>query len=65
MENWHGTTILAVRKGGKVVIAGDGQVSIGQTIVKQSAKKVRPLSKGGVIGGFAGQLRTHLHYLIA
>ena len=54
MENWHGTTILAVRKGGQVVIAGDGQVSIGQTIVKSTAKKVRPLSKGGVIGGFAG-----------
>src|ERR1700745_3374557 len=51
---WHGTTILTVRKGGKVVIGGDGQVSIGQTVIKQNAKKVRPLGKGGVIGGFAG-----------
>src|SRR5712671_2745359 len=53
-EPWHGTTILTVRKGGKVVIAGDGQVTVGQTVIKQNAKKVRPLGKGGVIGGFAG-----------
>ena len=52
--SWHGTTILTVRKGGKVVIAGDGQVTIGQTIVKANAKKVRRLGKGDVIGGFAG-----------
>src|ERR1017187_10004870 len=51
---WHGTTILTVRKGGTVVIGGDGQVSIGQTIVKSNAKKVRRLGKGDVIGGFAG-----------
>jgi len=51
---WHGTTILTVRKGGSVVIGGDGQVSIGQTIVKSNAKKVRRLGKGEVIGGFAG-----------
>jgi ATP-dependent HslUV protease subunit HslV len=51
---WHGTTILTVRKGGKVVIAGDGQVTVGQTVIKQNAKKVRPIGKGGVIGGFAG-----------
>jgi ATP-dependent HslUV protease, peptidase subunit HslV len=51
---WHGTTILTVRKGGKVAIGGDGQVSIGQTIVKANAKKVRRLGKGEVIGGFAG-----------
>ncbi len=51
---WHGTTILTVRKGGSVVIGGDGQVSIGQTIVKANAKKVRRLGKGEVIGGFAG-----------
>ena len=55
---WHGTTILTVRKGSSVVIGGDGQVSIGQTIVKANAKKVRRLGKGqgkdGVIGGFAG-----------
>ena len=51
---WHGTTILTVRKGGTVAIGGDGQVSIGQTIVKANAKKVRRLGKGDVIGGFAG-----------
>jgi ATP-dependent HslUV protease subunit HslV len=53
-ESWHGTTILTVRKGGKVVIAGDGQVTVGQTVIKQNAKKVRPIGKAGVIGGFAG-----------
>ena len=51
---WHGTTILCVRKGGKVVIAGDGQVSAGGTILKGNAKKVRPLAGGQVIAGFAG-----------
>ncbi len=51
---WHGTTILTVRKGGKVVIAGDGQVSLGQTVIKGNAKKVRPLGGGQVIAGFAG-----------
>ncbi len=53
-ESWHGTTIVTVRKNGKVVIAGDGQVSVGQTVIKHNAKKVRPLGKGGVIAGFAG-----------
>ena len=53
-EPWHGTTILTVRKGGRVVIAGDGQVTVGQTVIKHNAKKVRPLGKGGVIAGFAG-----------
>ena len=52
--NWHGTTILTVRKGGRVVIAGDGQVSMGDTIMKGNARKVRPLGKGDVIAGFAG-----------
>jgi len=52
--DWHGTTILAVRKGGKTVVAGDGQVSMGQTIVKASARKVRTLAGGRVIAGFAG-----------
>ena len=52
--SWHGTTILTVRKGGVVAMGGDGQVSIGQTIVKANAKKVRRLGKGDVIGGFAG-----------
>ncbi len=51
---WHGTTILSVRKGGAVVIAGDGQVSLGQTVIKANARKVRPLGSGQVIGGFAG-----------
>ena len=51
---WHGTTIVSVRKGGKVVIAGDGQVSVGQTIIKHNAKKVRRLADGKVITGFAG-----------
>ena len=52
--DWHGTTILAVRKGGKVVLAGDGQVSMGDTVMKGTARKVRPLGKGDVIAGFAG-----------
>src|SRR6202162_2726605 len=51
---WHGTTILTVRKGGKVVIGGGGQVSIGQTDLTSNAKKVRKLGKGDVIGRFAG-----------
>lgn len=51
---WHGTTILTVRKNGIVAIGGDGQVSVGQTIMKANAKKVRRLGKGDVIGGFAG-----------
>ncbi len=54
LVQWHGTTILTVRKDGLVVIGGDGQVSIGQTVVKANAKKVRRLGKGDVIGGFAG-----------
>ena len=52
--NWHGTTILAVRKGGSTVVAGDGQVSMGQTIVKGNARKVRRLAEGKVLAGFAG-----------
>src|SRR5271165_3525921 len=51
---WHGTTILTVRKAGLVAVGGDGQVSIGQTIIKANAKKVRRLGGGAVIGGFAG-----------
>eukprot|EP01042_Synura_sphagnicola_P013805 gene13805-17492_t len=50
----HATTILMVRKGGRVVIGGDGQVSLGQTIMKGNARKVRRLAKGAVIAGFAG-----------
>src|SRR3982751_4638451 len=51
---WHGTTILCVRKGGEVVIAGDGQVSMGQTVMKSNARKVRRLAGGDVMAGFAG-----------
>ena len=53
---WHGTTIIGVIKGGEVVIAGDGQVSLGQTVIKGTARKVRRLSSGGydVVAGFAG-----------
>ena len=53
---WHGTTIIGVKKGGHVVIAGDGQVSLGQTVIKGTARKVRRLSPGGfdVVAGFAG-----------
>jgi ATP-dependent HslUV protease, peptidase subunit HslV len=54
VPTWHGTTILTVRKGGRVVIAGDGQVSLGATVIKSNARKVRPLGRGDVIGGFAG-----------
>jgi ATP-dependent HslUV protease, peptidase subunit HslV len=53
-SGWHATTILMVRKGGRTVIGGDGQVSLGQTIIKGNAKKVRRLAKGEVIAGFAG-----------
>jgi ATP-dependent HslUV protease subunit HslV len=54
MESWHGTTILAVRKNGKAVIAGDGQVSLQHTVIKPNARKVRRLGDGSVIAGFAG-----------
>ncbi|MGD1878828.1 MAG: ATP-dependent protease subunit HslV [Kiloniellaceae bacterium] len=51
---WHGTTILSVRKGNRVVVAGDGQVSFGNTVMKSNARKVRRLGKDNVIAGFAG-----------
>jgi len=51
---WRGTTILSVRKAGKVVIAGDGQVTLGNTVIKSNARKVRRLGKDQVIAGFAG-----------
>ena len=54
IPSWHGTTILSVRKGGTVVVAGDGQVSLGPTIIKAGARKVRRLGDGSVIAGFAG-----------
>src|SRR5205814_9515020 len=53
-NGWHGTTILCLRKGGEVVVAGDGQVTMGQTVVKSNARKVRRLAAGAVIAGFAG-----------
>ena len=54
LPSWHATTILSVRKNGKVVVAGDGQVSLGDTVVKANAKKLRRLADGNVIAGFAG-----------
>jgi ATP-dependent HslUV protease, peptidase subunit HslV len=55
LEQWHGTTIIGVKKGGRTVIAGDGQVSMGNTVMKPNAKKVRRIGADGkVIGGFAG-----------
>ncbi len=53
---WHGTTIIGVKKGGDIVVAGDGQVSLGQTVIKGTARKVRRLSPGGfeIVAGFAG-----------
>lgn len=54
METFHGTTILSVRRGGQVIIGGDGQVSLGQTVMKSNARKVRRLYKDRVLAGFAG-----------
>ena len=53
-QHWHGTTILLVRCGGKIVLAGDGQVSMGNTIIKSTARKVRKLREGSILVGFAG-----------
>ena len=53
-SGWHGTTVLCVRKGSQVVVAGDGQVTLGNTVIKANARKVRRLGKGEVIAGFAG-----------
>jgi ATP-dependent HslUV protease subunit HslV len=53
-NTWHGTTILSVRKNGRVVVAGDGQVTMGDTVVKATATKVRRLAEGKVLVGFAG-----------
>jgi ATP-dependent HslUV protease subunit HslV len=57
---YHGTTILAVRKGGRVALAGDGQVSIGDTVVKSKATKVRTLKGGRILAGFAGSVADAL-----
>ena len=53
-EKWHGTTIVLLRKNGETVVAGDGQVSLGNTVLKSKAKKVRKIESRGVIAGFAG-----------
>lgn len=53
-QAWHGTTILSVRRGSQVVIAGDGQVSLGATVIKSNARKVRRLGDGAILAGFAG-----------
>ena len=53
-EKWHGTTIVLLRKNGETVVGGDGQVSLGNTVLKSKAKKVRKIEKRGVIAGFAG-----------
>ncbi len=53
-ENWHGTTIVLIRKGNQTIVAGDGQVSLGNTVLKSKAKKVRKIEKRNVIAGFAG-----------
>ena len=53
-QNWHGTTIVLIRKGNQAVVAGDGQVSLGNTVLKSKAKKVRKIEKRNVIAGFAG-----------
>lgn len=54
LPTWHGTTIISVRKGGSVVVAGDGQVSIGPTVIKSTARKVRRLAGDKILTGFAG-----------
>ena len=54
IQNWHGTTIVLIRKGNQTIVAGDGQVSLGNTVLKSKAKKVRKIDKRGVIAGFAG-----------
>ena len=53
-KNWHGTTIILIRKDGQTIVAGDGQVSLGNTVLKSKAKKVRKIESRGVIAGFAG-----------
>ncbi len=60
MEQMHGTTILALKRGNKTVIAGDGQISFGQTIIKSTARKVRKLGDGKVVAGFAGSVADAL-----
>ena len=54
MDSWHGTTIVGVRKNGRAVVAGDGQVSLQSTVIKPNARKVRRIGDGKVVAGFAG-----------
>ena len=54
LQQWHGTTIIGVKRGDKTVLAGDGQVSMGNTVMKPNAKKVRRIGDGKVVAGFAG-----------
>jgi ATP-dependent HslUV protease subunit HslV len=60
MMQFHGTTIIAVRKGGRVALAGDGQVSMGDTVIKSKATKVRTLKGGRILAGFAGSVADAL-----
>ena len=62
-SNWHGTTIILIRKGNNVVVAGDGQVSLGNTVLKSTARKVRRIEKRNVIAGFAGSTADALTLL--
>ena len=62
-DNWHGTTVVSVRKNKEVVIAADGQVTLGDTVIKANARKVRPLANGKVITGFAEPQLTLFHCL--
>ena len=62
---WHGTTIILVRKNNEVVVAGDGQVSMGNTVIKSTATKVRKIEKRNVIAGLPVQLQMHSRYLNA
>ena len=61
-SKWRSTTILSIRKGSAVIVAGDGQVSVGQTIMKSKAKKVRRLHQDRVLAGFAGSTETYNQY---
>ena len=61
-QNWHGTTIVLIRKGNQTIVAGDGQVSLGNTVLKSKAKKVRKIEKRNVIAGFAGSTADALNH---
>ena len=62
-ERWHGTTIVAVKRGAEVAVAGDGQVTFGDVVMKQGARKVRRLAGGAVVAGFAGAVADALTLL--